>query len=234
MGFRRPNWMGALLAVGSLPMAGGAHAEEAARGASVTASEARPPLLPVSTFAQRDLVSDPVMSPDGKRVATLVTIDGRKSISVLDLATIKSVAATVIGGEVEYGWHRWAGPDVVLFSVSQLLDVLGEETRVSRLVALRVSTGERWFVGPRQMGTEGDDLLHVAEDGSSVLLSFQKTIYDWPSVARVSLLDPKDGGKQVQRAVEGIWEWYADDQGIVRMGDGLVEPEVAHHLSQNH
>lgn len=185
-----------------------------------TPAEAKPPLLPVATFAQPDLISSPTMAPDGQHVAVLVTRTGRTFVSVLDLTKTKTVAMAAWGADVEYGWHRWAGPDVVLISVSQLLEVLGEETRVSRLFALRVSTGEKWFVGPRAMGAEGDDLLHVAEDGSSVLLSFQKTIYDWPSVTRVSLLDPKDSGKQVQRAVDGIWEWYADDHGIVRMGTG--------------
>jgi hypothetical protein len=93
---------------------------------------------------------------------------------------------------MEYGWHRWAGPDIVLISVSQIVSTVGtKETRASRLVALKVSTGKTWFVGPTAMGLEGDDLIHVAEDGSSVLLSFQRSIYDWPSVSRVSLLDPE-------------------------------------------
>lgn len=220
MGSRRSSLFGVLIAGTAFALADPVYAADNADAALTAISEARPPLLPVAAFAQRDLITNPWMSPDGKRVATLVTLNGSKRLAVLDLADKKQLAAIGLGGEVEYGWHRWAGPDIVLVSVSQMLDVMGEETRVSRLMALQVSTGKNWLVGPRSMGVEGDDLLHVSEDGSSVLLSFQKSIYDWPSVTRISLLDPKDAGRQVQRAVEGIWEWYADDEGVVRMGTG--------------
>jgi hypothetical protein len=219
MGSGRPKFFSVIIAGTALGLAGPIYAADAAETVAAI-SEARPPLLPVEAFAQRDLISNPTMSPDGKRVATLVTLNGQKRVAVLDLGDKQQLAAIGLGGDVEYGWHRWAGSDIVLVSVSQMVDVLGEDTRVSRLMALQVSTGKNWLVGPRSMGVEGDDLLHVSEDGSSVLLSFQKTIYDWPSVTRISLLDPKDAGRQVQRAVEGIWEWYADDQGVVRMGTG--------------
>lgn len=197
-----------------------AAAAQADTASETAIAETRPPLLPVALFAERDPVSEPRMSPDGAHIASFVRTGNTRGVSIIHVDDGKVVAATAIGGEAEYNWHRWAGPDIVLISISQMMPFLGDEARVSRLLALRVSTKEQWFVGPRAMGVEGDDLLHVAEDGSSVLLSFQRSIYDWPTVTRVSLLDPKDRGELIQREVPGIWEWYADDQGVVRMGTG--------------
>lgn len=217
----RAGMAAGVLAGAALALCPAAQANPQASSAAAPA-EARPPVLPVERFAERDIFSYPKLSPDGMHVAAHVSHNGKTGVSVIDATSRNPVALAILGEELEYNWHRWAGPDVVLISVSRMLPVLGEEERVSRLLAMRLSTQEKWFVGPKAMGVEGDDLLHVAEDGSSVLLSFQRTIYDWPSVTRVSLLDPKDRGRQVQAEVDGIWEWYADDQGIVRMGTGWI------------
>lgn len=190
------------------------------------ASEQRPPLIPVAVLAARDIFSVPKLSPDGRLMAVRSGGAAGTAVVVLDVDTRKPVARMPFGSEVEYNWHRWAGPKTVLVSIAQVMPVLGEDTRVSRLVALDAGTGEYWLVGPRALGPEGDDLLHVAKDGSSVLLSFQKSVYDWPSVSRVSLLDRKDKGEVVQRAVDGIWEWYADDAGTVRMGSGWTNGKL--------
>jgi dienelactone hydrolase len=213
-----------LLLFGSaLAMAGPLAAQTGGNPASPSA-EAKPPLLPVATFAQRDLFSQPLMSPDGARVAVFIAADGKSGIKVLDTSTTKSLAVAILPDGMEYGWHRWAGRDIVLISVSQIVSTVGtKETRASRLVALKVATGKTWFVGPTAMGLEGDDLIHVAEDGSSVLLSFQRSVFDWPSVSRVSLLDPESRAEQVQAPVRYVWEWYADDRGVVRMGTGWSE-----------
>lgn len=212
--------MSGLLALGMAAYGASATGQSATTASA--AIETRPPQISVAEFARANLLNDPKMSPDGSLVAIHTVVKGHAMVHVLNPATGQAVATATLAVGTEYGWHRWAGSGIVLISVSEMQRVLGEDTRISRLIALKVSTGERWWVGPRAMGPEGDDLLYVAQDGSNVLLSFQKTIYDWPSVTRVSLLDQKDKGKEVQRPVEGVWEWYADDAGVVRMGTGWV------------
>jgi len=187
---------------------------------TAAATDARPALIPVERFADRPLFSSVSIAPDGRHIAVKTTAAGEGILAVLDLDTRKAIARVKLGGELGYNWHKWAGPDVLLVSVAQTQLLFDQETRVTRMIALNIVTGQQWLIGPDAMGPEGDDLLHVAQDGSSVLLSFQKTVYDWPSVHRISLTDPKDRGKQVQSAVDGIWEWYADDKGVVRLGTG--------------
>lgn len=45
-------------------------------------------------------------------------------------------------------------------------------------------------------------------------------------MSRISLVNQRDKGTIVQRPVENIWEWYADDTGIVRMGTGWVNNKM--------
>jgi dienelactone hydrolase len=90
---------------------------------------------------------------------------------------------------------------------------------MTRLLAVDIASKQVRFVGRTDQGLEGDDILYVDPDGKWLLLSIQKTIYDWPSVHRVEL--DGDGFKQVVAPRTGIWEWYADDSGFVRAGTGV-------------
>lgn len=194
--------------------------------ANAPATDARPPLLPVEVFADRDLFHSPRMSPDGSKIAVRMVDSASGGVVVMDSTDKRIVGGVRLTKDLEYNWHRWAGPDIVLVSVSKMSSYAGEELRLSRLMAVRISTKAQWYVGPKAMGPEGDDLLYVADDGSNVLLSFQKNIDEWPSVTRISLLNERDVGTMVQRPVENIWEWYADDAGVVRMGTGWINRKL--------
>ena len=61
-------------------------ADSAAPGAPAPGGEARPPLIPVATFAQRDQFANPAMSPDGARVAVYIAGGGKTGVKVLLLA----------------------------------------------------------------------------------------------------------------------------------------------------
>lgn len=194
----------------------------------------RPAIIPVEVFAERSAFSSPLLSADGARIAGVVSTGEGTGITVFDSTTRKVVTGLRLGKEMEYNWHRWAGSKIVLVSVAQMKPYYGTEIRVSRLVALDAATGEKWFIGPKFLGLEGDDVLHVSKDGTNLLLSYQTTIFDWPGVARISLLDPKDEGTIVQRPVDGVSEWFADDAGVVRMGMGWrgTKVRVTYRLSE--
>jgi dipeptidyl aminopeptidase/acylaminoacyl peptidase len=73
-------------------------------------------------------------------------------------------------------------------------------------------------LGLKTEGLEGDDLLYTDPGGEWILLSFQKTPYDRPSVSRVELATNKI--VQVVSQRDDVWEWYADEDGVVRVGVG--------------
>ena len=195
-------------------------AQEAAALAPAAVEAERPPVIPAAAFAARNQFSDAKLSPDGRRIAMRLVKDGTTMLSVVDADSRKSIAAAGIGETVSLEWHRWAGPDRVLFAVGQAFDFGGDETYMTRLFVLDLATGRQHYVGPKRQGAKGDDLLWTAPDGSAVLLAFQPSIYDWPSVYRFDLGNPEDRGTLVQAETDGIWDWYADDAGVVRMGLG--------------
>ena len=202
------------------PLAVPALAQDTAVAAAV------PPVIDVAVFAQRDAFTDEVISPDGKLMAYKTVLGGKPVVAVVDLATKAPIMRIDIPEDRDYEWMRWAGSGRVLVSVSWTDFILGDEVRVTRMVNADVTTKSLSLLGANEMGAEGDDLLWVAKDGTSALLSYQKSIYDWPSVMRFDLSDPKGKGKQVQPQVDGIWEWYADNAGVVRMGTGWVNNKM--------
>jgi dipeptidyl aminopeptidase/acylaminoacyl peptidase len=88
-------------------------------------------------------------------------------------------------------------------------------------VAYDIPTGEIRFIGKSTEGFEGDDVLYVDPSGEWLLLSIQRTLQDWPSVFRVDLATNKM--RQVVKSMADVWEWYADDKGVVRVGAGFLE-----------
>jgi hypothetical protein len=61
-------------------------------------------------------------------------------------------------------------------------------------------------------------VLWIDPEGQSILLAYQSTIYDYPSVLTVDLATNRRW--QVVQARTDIWDWYADEQGVVRAGFG--------------
>lgn len=207
------NNLGALLllaAICSLPA--GASAGEAG-----TAAPERPARIATAELAQLPEISNAAISPDGARLAFLARIKGRE---VIIYRGIHEQAGQPINlpEKVDFNWLRWAGPNKLLFSVGRNIPYFGEEARQTILAIRDLATGETKIIGRDGQGLEGDDVLFVDPEGQYLLLSIQRTIYDYPSVFRVALPDGKMS--EVVRARAPVWEWYADDAGIVRAGVG--------------
>ena len=190
----------------------------AAEPAAAVPHAARSPLIPTEELARSPFLSSPTMSPDGTKLLAMIGIGDSSKLGVIYPATGEIVPfATPKGWEVVS--HRWAGNGRVLISLGKTVPYAGDEAYMTRLLAVDLATKRVRFVGRTQQGLEGDDVLYVDPEGKWLLLSIQKTIYDWPSVHRVEL--DGDGFKQVVPQRDGIWEWYADDSGYVRAGTGI-------------
>ncbi len=186
---------------------------------AAAATPERPPKIPASAFSGRDSIRNPRLSPDGKRMAFSAVQKGEQLLFVSDPVTKQAQYKLTVGGKTELNWFRFAGSDRLLFSVSGTDMVEGEEIKYNRLYVVDIPTHAMSYVGRKSEGMLGDDLLYTDPDGQFVLLALQTDIYSWPSVWRF----PLDGtatknGKQVQAPIDGVWDWYADDVGAVRMG----------------
>ena len=174
-----------------------------------------PPLLPTSLLGKLPFISGPRLSPDGQHLAAFVTVNNHTIVGIFDLAagTNKLLNA---GEKLDMRWFRWAGNDRLLISVGKMVPWYGEDALQTRLVVHEISSDKIRFIGGKEEGLEGDDILWVDPEGKSILLSYQATIYDYPSVSSIDLATNRS--KLVVPARPDLWDWYADDKGVVRAG----------------
>ena len=183
--------------------------------AVVKAPAGPPAKIPTTILSQLPFISEPKLSPDGKQIAARVALKGDTLIGIFDPFTGKSRTLNP-GKALELNWFRWAGNDRILISVGKIVPWDDDEAWQTRLIAFDVTTGEQRFIGGKTEGLIGDDLLWVDPEGKSALLSFQATIFDYPSVSTIDLATNK--AKQVIGARDGVLKWVADTSGVVRAG----------------
>lgn len=209
-----------VLAAAMSVAAADAGAEDAATNKS--AGE-RPARISTAELARLPDISDAILSPDGTRFVFRGRSKGREMIAYRRVND-QTVGGFDIPDKVDLNWFRWAGNDRLLFSIGRNVPYFGDEARQTFLILYDIPTRTTTVLRRDGQGLEGDDLLFVDPAGAYLLLSIQRSIYDYPSVFRVSLPDGKM--TEVVKEKAPIWEWYADDAGIVRAGVGWVSQKL--------
>ncbi len=182
-----------------------------------------PPLIPAEDFTDDGFLRGPKISPDGVRMVFRETFNDKTYIGIkrVDDPKIQHIAVP----EKNYlEWYRWAGPNIILMSISGTSYFEGEELRISTLVRYDLAKNEMLQLGRKSQGPIGDDVLYLDPEGKYLLLGVQKSIFEYPSVYRVELADNKL--TEIVRPQSNIWEWIADDSGIVRMGISYVHRAI--------
>lgn len=181
------------------------------------AAVAKPARIATADLAKLPEFSDAKLSPDGTRVLYRRRADGEEQVAYRVIGEQRSFGFSV-PEQVDLNWSRWAGNNYILVSVGRSTMFMGEEAYKSLLLLHDITSGTTSIIQRKGQGLEGDDVLFVDPDGKYLLLSIQRTIYDYPSVFRVSLPDGKM--TEIVKPRQPVWEWYADDSGIVRAGIG--------------
>jgi len=184
-----------------------------------TPLEAPPPQISIKDFAGRSAFTDGKLSPDGTRFSYLRRKDGETQFIIADIETRKLIRAFATDPSDQFEWYSWVTDEKLLFSVSTAGEFFGEDVRYTRLILVDVPTGVMTRLFGRTDVVEGDNVIHYAEDGSYILVTIQKSVYDYPSVMRHELA-PDGKVTTVQQPREGVWNWTADNKGVVRMGTG--------------
>ncbi len=211
-------WKSGLLALAAVMSMATAGASAQDAGPNKPAS-GRPALIPTAELARLPDISDALLSPDGTRFAFRGRSNGREMVGYRHVSDDK-VASFDIPEKVDLNWFRWAGNNQLLVSIGRNVPYFGTEMRQTFLILYDLSTRMPKVLRRDGQGLEGDDVLFVDPAGTYLLLSIQRSIYDYPSVFRVSLPDGKM--TEVVRERAPVWEWYADDAGIVRAGVGWM------------
>lgn len=182
-------------------------------------SEAPPPRIPAANFADSSNLSRPKLSPDGSLIVIHSTAAQDWSLYVLDSATRALRRKLHLPEKNDLEWYRWAGNGKLLVSVSGMQDIYGEDYKFTRLFMFDIATGQVNLIGSKTQGLDGDDLLFTDPEGRFVLLSMAASVFDYPAVWRFPLENGMTGkGVKVQDPKGSIFTWFADLDGVVRMG----------------
>jgi len=190
-----------------------------AKPAATSATPSGPP--PAAAFAQLPFIEDPVLSPDGTRIAARIAIQGKLRLAIIpvgDTAKLKLIDP----GDFELNSLRWVNDDWLLLRAGETQPVDGDSWYVSRAFAVRADGGKINPLVVPEAGQNADDVLWVARDGSPhVLIAMQTSIYSdregfWPQVRDFDVSTGRS--KPVQSSVANVMDWYADSAGTVRLG----------------
>ena len=182
-----------------------------------SAAGAAPPPIPIEAIAQLPFISDPVLSPDGKKILARISLKGQERLAIYDLAAGPDAQPKFVPmGDLSVRWFSWAGNDRVLIGYHAIFLALG----ILPLPATRLRSYDSKANTMVELGSNkgliGDDVIYTDPDGRFALLSVQELADDERSVERVDLATGK--GVEVQRKKKDVWSWYADGSGTVRGG----------------
>lgn len=208
----------------------------AAAAAQATAARSEEPeSIPLEQFAQLPTLVQPVLSPDGRRLAGMIPIGGRHAMAVLAVdPTLGEAPVSISLKDADLNWIRWVNDERLIASGSFPSLRFGVELVETRLVGIN-RDGRKVKVFRLAKPDSGwtpqiqDHVIDtVASDPKRVLVSVD---LEGPQQRAVFMLNANNGVlTQVVRPRRFIQHWLADQHGIVRLGYGLDPEEHEQHV----
>lgn len=196
---------------------------------STAAAEQTNQRVPISEIGTIPNTQQVRISPEGNRLAMTVNNDGQEVYAVLDLddpnptpRIFASSGEFMEAGDRTVGFYRWIGNDHVVFQLLSRENIFGQRGDLARLVSFNVNTGKMEPLVWRDSGGNASRILHVNHDTGEFLLERQNLGYESgadqrrPEVVKVDVATGKF--ERFQRPNLIVNSWYADGDGVVRMG----------------
>jgi dipeptidyl aminopeptidase/acylaminoacyl peptidase len=180
---------------------------------------------PAADFASLPFMDDPVLSPDGSKVATKLAVKGEQYFAILSVFG-DAKPAIVLPGKNDINWWRWVNNDWLLLGIAAVDSMDGVDFYVRRVLGVSADGKTLNQIANRDAGEGADDVIWIANDGTPrIRLSLQRSVYYeeegfWPEVIEADVSTGKTS--PVTRAEKGVTEWYADAAGTVRIGVGYA------------
>ena len=181
-----------------------------------TAAATPVPKIPVEKFAALPSLYKPLLSPDGHRIAARKTAESATTIIILDADHPEAPAHGIPLGKAHVAGLKWAGNKRLLLTVQSTYSINGFDFPFRRLIAIDTDTGLSRVLDRKAHGMFGGDVLYTDPGGGWALVASQDFVDTYPSVKRIDLSTGED--VVVEKSRDGVWDWYADEKGVVRAG----------------
>ena len=176
----------------------------------------QPVRIATTDFAKLPALIKPILSPDGRRIVARFIQDGKATLVILDADNPDAKAKAIPLGEASIYALSWAGNNRLLLTALGTQQLYGITLPFLRLLAIDVDTSATRLVDGKSRGMLAGDVLYADPQGAWALVASQNRLSDYPSVKRVDLATGE--AVVVEKAKNGVWDWYADDKGVVRAG----------------
>jgi len=184
-------------------------------------SAQRPPIIPVSTFAALPKESKPLLAPDGRLIVARSTSGDEAALVIIDADNPAAPLSTTKLGKFTLAGVHWAGSRKLVLSLITFGEVFGLRLPMMRAVLVDLVTGKTLALDRRSRGLFAGDVLYTDPTGTWALIAGQDDIHSTPSVKRVDLLTGDT--TVIEKARPDVWDWFADDDGVVRAGIAYSE-----------
>jgi dipeptidyl aminopeptidase/acylaminoacyl peptidase len=183
-------------------------------------------------FGRRPFMRSPTLSPDGTKIAVMMSNQGVDYLGIIDLAKpgaapnffIKAEEFREVGDRTVDSW-RWAGNRTVVVTLLSREDLYGQRVDLRRLVTYDLETGKTAPLAWEGTSADGGDIKHI--DHKKETLVLQRTafrndqqVFD-PEVIEVSVRTGKF--ETLMRPNIIVDDWIVDGKGVVRAGVGFDE-----------
>lgn len=187
--------------------------------------------IPIATFGQLPALQGPDISPDGKMLAAKIRHDGETYLAVIPADGSSGPSLVTRDGQFDergdlrvVGWN-WADEKNLLITIAGRENIQGQKYDATRVVGYNVDTRKTTPLGWRNAFLSAGNILWTSHEGDPrILISRFAAKGDTermfqPEVVEVNV----ESGKQrvVEHPHRVIQNWYADGQGVVRMGSAF-------------
>ncbi len=211
---------------GSAPVTAAAMQATDARTIVVNAPRGR---VDTAVFGKRPFMRSPRLSPDGTKIAVMMTKDGVDNLGYIDVT--KPGSAPIFFAQAEefreagdrtIGSWRFVGNRTIVFTVASREILQGRRSDVSRLVSFDLETKKISPLAWDGAGGSGANILFIDNEKETILVS-RDVLKDMsysgnPEVIEVDVRSGKF--KTVMRPNVEVRSWLVDGKGVIRAGVG--------------
>lgn len=216
---KRRRLSGAFVLLLAAAAAHAADAPQATPAPAAAPTAVAPP--PAEQFARLPFLQGPVLSPDGTKIATRITVKGELRLAIVPLGDPAHIRLINPGAADINDWD-WVNNDWLVVRIGQSSAVEGDNWYLRRAIGVSATGGKMQLLGKDRAAQGADDVLWIAHDGTPhIRLALQTSIYSndvglWPEVRDFDVSTGKS--TPVVPSTERVMDWYSDGNGAVRLG----------------